>query len=427
MIQRGEIQRPKYRLIAFYLPQFHPIPENDAWWGPGFTEWTNVAKARPLFRGHYQPRLPADLGFYDLRVPEVRQAQATLARRAGVEGFCYYHYWFGGRRLLERPFNEVLESGEPDFPFCLAWANQTWSGVWHGAPNRILVAQTYPGREDNQRHFDAVLPAFKDPRYIRVHDEPLFMIYRPRELPDVFAFIQQWQKLARDNGLKGIYFVAHVLTSEQDADYTRLGFAGINVVPSLKAPSIRAAPLSPLHADPSLWGKPVNHPSEEAWRSLQRRARYARRKVMAKLTGKSLSVVDYRDAMLMFLDGIQCIPRCFPCLIPNWDNSPRSGVRGFILHDSTPDLFRTHVKQTLGVVNARELEDRIVFVKSWNEWAEGNYLEPDARFGHQYLDVLREQVFTSAGGSGGVSGSADQTSSEQAVAAPVICGSEISS
>ena len=141
------------RLIAFYLPQFHPIPENDQWWGRGFTEWTNVGKARPLFRGHYQPRLPADLGYYDLRVPEVREAQAELARNAGIEGFCYYHYWFGGKRLLERPFTEVINSGKPRFPFCLCWANQTWSGVWHGAPERVLIEQTYPGREDCVKHF----------------------------------------------------------------------------------------------------------------------------------------------------------------------------------------------------------------------------------------------------------------------------------
>src|ERR1039458_3423890 len=156
----------KVRLIAFYLPQFHPILENDAWWGAGFTEWTNVAKAKPLFPGHYQPHVPADLGFYDLRVPETRTAQAALARNAGIEGFCYYHYWFAGKRLLERPFNEVLNSGEPDFPFCLCWANETWSGVWHGAPNRILIEQTYPGAEDHQAHFDALLPAFRDCRYL---------------------------------------------------------------------------------------------------------------------------------------------------------------------------------------------------------------------------------------------------------------------
>ena len=197
------------RLIAFYLPQFHPIPENDLWWGAGFTEWTNVAKAKPLFQRHYQPRSPADLGYYDLRVPEVRVAQAKLARDAGIEGFCYWHYWFAGKRLLERPFNEVLNSGEPDYPFCLGWANESWSGIWHGAPNRILMEQTYPGTQDYERHFYAVLDAFQDARYIRVRNKPLFVIYRPLEIPKCSAFLEQWQTLASKNGLDGIHFVAH--------------------------------------------------------------------------------------------------------------------------------------------------------------------------------------------------------------------------
>ena len=201
---------PRARLIAFYLPQFHPIPENDKWWGTGFTEWTNVAKARPLFPGHYQPRMPADLGFYNLRLPEVRAAQAKLAREAGIEGFCYWHYWFGGKRLLERPFNEVLISGQPDLPFCLGWANQTWSGIWHGVPSRILMEQTYPGPIDHERHFHAVLPAFHNPRYIRVRNMPVFLIYQPNELPSLPAFIEQWQNLALRNGLQGIHFVAHL-------------------------------------------------------------------------------------------------------------------------------------------------------------------------------------------------------------------------
>ena len=167
----------KPRLIAFYLPQFHPIPENDEWWGRGFTEWTNVAKAVPLFRGHYQPHFPADLGFYDLRVPEVREAQAAMAKAYGIEGFCYYHYWFGhGRRLLERPFNEVLSSGKPDFPFCLCWANDTWTGIWHGAPNKVLIEQRYPGVEDYKAHFYALLDAFRDPRYMTVDGKKIFII-----------------------------------------------------------------------------------------------------------------------------------------------------------------------------------------------------------------------------------------------------------
>ena len=179
------------RVLALYLPQFHPIPENDQWWGKGFTEWTNVARAKPLFGRHKQPRVPADLGFYDLRLPEAREAQAALARAYGIEGFCYWHYWFGdGKQLLERPLAEVVASGEPDFPFCLAWANETWTGKWYGAPNRILAEQTYPGEADHIRHFYALLPAFRDPRYVTVDGLRVFLIYKPAAIPDLKRFIE---------------------------------------------------------------------------------------------------------------------------------------------------------------------------------------------------------------------------------------------
>jgi len=191
---------PAARLIAFYLPQFYPNPENDAWWGKGFTEWTNTAKARRLYPGHYQPHVPADLGYYDLRVPETRTAQAELARSYGIEAFCYYHYWFAGRRILERTFQEVLTSREPDFPFLLCWANQTWTGTWHGASDRILIEQTYPGIDDHRRHFESLLPAFCHPRYVRVDGKPVFIIYRPTELPDTVKTIDLWGTMAREAG-----------------------------------------------------------------------------------------------------------------------------------------------------------------------------------------------------------------------------------
>ena len=177
----------KARIIALYLPQYHPIPENDEWWGKGFTEWTNVAQAKPQFRGHYQPRIPADLGFYDLRLPEVREQQAQLAREAGIEGFCYYHYWFGnGRQLLERPFNEVLESGKPDFPFCLCWANHNWTNkTWQKGKSlrsdSMIMKMEY-SMEDHKKHFMALLPAFRDERYIKVDGKPLFGVWSPRDI-----------------------------------------------------------------------------------------------------------------------------------------------------------------------------------------------------------------------------------------------------
>ena len=198
----------KARVIALYLPQFHPIPENDKWWGKGFTEWNNVKKAVPLCKGHVQPRVPADLGYYDLRDPEIREKQAQLAREAGIEGFCYYHYWFGeGRQLLERPFDEVLESGKPDFPFCLCWANHNWTNKsWKKsktmATGNMIMEMRY-SMEDHIKHFYHVLPAFKDHRYIKVDGKPLFAVWAPRDVPDCKAFIDKWQELA--NSLCGLY------------------------------------------------------------------------------------------------------------------------------------------------------------------------------------------------------------------------------
>jgi lipopolysaccharide biosynthesis protein len=184
----------KARAIAFYLPQYHPIPENDDWWGKGFTEWTNVAKAKPMFKGHYQPRLPADLGYYDLRIPEVREAQAQMAAKHGIEGFCYWNYWFGnGRQILERPLNEILATGKPDFPFCLAWANETWSGIWHGNPKKILIEQKYLGDKDYTSYFNYLLKAFNDPRYITVEGKPLFCINAPHQIPDIVAFTDKFR------------------------------------------------------------------------------------------------------------------------------------------------------------------------------------------------------------------------------------------
>ncbi|MEI7622886.1 MAG: glycoside hydrolase family 99-like domain-containing protein [Actinomycetes bacterium] len=198
------------RYLAFHLPQFHPIPENDQWWGRGFTEWTNVARARRRYPGHYQPHVPADLGFTDLRVPETRQAQADLAREYGIEGFLHWHYWFAGRRILERPVDEMLASGEPDFGFALAWANQTWSGIWYGATDRVLIEQTYPGESDDRAHFEHLLPYFTDRRYLTVDGRPIFYVFRPELLPEPRAWVERWRTMADEAGLPGLHLIAEM-------------------------------------------------------------------------------------------------------------------------------------------------------------------------------------------------------------------------
>jgi len=350
------------RVIAYYLPQFHPIPENDEWWGKGFTEWTNAAKARPLFKGHYQPHIPADLGYYDLRLPETRDAQAAMARKHGVEAFCYYHYWFAGRRLLERPFNEVLASGEPDFPFCLCWANQTWTGIWHGAPNRVLIEQTYPGMEDHRRHFETLLPAFCDKRYVKVDGKPMFMVYNLDELPDSARVLEFWRELASKAGLPGLFLVAEHRLPDWDP----------------KVHGYDAAVTISLWrwADKWVsWNQPI--------KKIRRKTRQLRgRPTVHPYEQVSESIVIERT------NGIEN----FPCVVPNWDNTPRSGSNGLVLHGSTPELFRRQVRRALDRMHDVPREHRIVFVKSWNEWAEGNHMEPDWKFGLQYLEVLSEEL-----------------------------------
>ena len=380
------------RLIAFYLPQFHPIPENDAWWGKGFTEWTNVTKAKPLFKGHYQPKLPADLGFYDLRVPEVREAQAELARNAGIEGFCYYHYWFNGKALLERPFNEVVASGEPDFPFCLCWANQTWTGIWHGEPNRILIEQTYPGAKDHQKHFLALRDAFLDKRYMRVGGRPIFAIFRPSEIPNVAAFIQQWQELAAQNGLPGIHFVAHLTHREAAWDYSSRGFDGCVVVGTHKIFDTSVRDLFfrarggryQWNGDSDRADIRGDAAGGELSQWLWRRARVS--------FGKFANVRLYRHALPFLLEGCRKEQDVYPCVTPNWDNSARCVLKALVIHESTPDLFRVHLRDALALVESRQWDRRLVFIKAWNEWAEGNYLEPDKKFGLEYLKVVQEEV-----------------------------------
>jgi len=380
------------RLIALYLPQFHPIPENDEWWGKGFTEWTNVTKARPLFKGHYQPRLPADLGYYDLRVPEVREAQAELARDAGIEGFCYYHYWFGGKRLLERPFNEVASSGKPNFPFCLCWANQTWSGIWHGAPNRILVEQTYPGPEDNRKHFQALRDAFLDERYMRIEGRPIFALYRPIEFPRVERFIQEWQELAVQSGLPGLHFVANLEYHESAWDFRSHGFDSCVVVGTHKAFRLPVRSLLPGDDVSSARRNLKNFRAgagADAFEGWLRHWLWRQYRSSLRQFG---NVRLYRHALPFLLDGCSEGPGVHPCVTPNWDNTARSNTRGLVLHESTPELFRAHLRDALDLVKCRTIEHRLIFIKSWNEWAEGNYLEPDKKFGHDYLKVVREEV-----------------------------------
>jgi hypothetical protein len=330
------------RLIAFYLPQFHPIPENDEWWGKGFTEWTNVSRAKPLFAGHYQPHVPANLGFYDLRVPEARQAQANLAKRYGIEGFCYWHYWFEGKRLLERPFDEVLSSGQPNFPFCLAWANETWSRRWLGEDRDILLKQTY-SLEDDLDHIRWLMKAFADPRYIRVHGRPLFLVYKPFDFPDPVRTTETFRSECTRNGIPEPYLLG--INAHRDSDSRVIGFDGnVDFEPQLG--------------------------------------------VVPGYMEDGLTICDYAEARRQMTSRQRNYP-FYSCIFAQWDNTPRRGENGIVFINSTPEAFEVALRDIVQRALDKPHEERLIFLNAWNEWAEGNHLEPDLNHGLKYLEAIK--------------------------------------
>lgn len=347
------VDRAPVRVIAFLLPQFHPIPENDRWWGEGFTEWTNVTKATTLFPGHHQPHLPADLGFYDLRLPSVREEQAELARRHGVAAFCYYHYWFSGRRLLERPFSEVLARGRPDFPFVLCWANEPWSRRWNGRAEDVLQPQTYSAGDDLD-HIESLLPALADPRAVTVDGKPVFIVYQARDLPDPAATVDRWRHAADRAGLRGLYLLAVETGWDQGWDATRVGFDG-KVLFQPQFSALLQAPRLPLGPE-------------------------------------TLRVYDYREAVRLLGRGPNLPYPAYETVCTGWDNTPRTGSDGWVLHGSTPAAYEAWLSAAVDRAAARPPDQRIVFVNAWNEWAEGAHLEPDQRHGLGYLQATKRAV-----------------------------------
>jgi lipopolysaccharide biosynthesis protein len=352
------------RHIAFFLPQFHPIPENDEWWGRGFTEWTNVAATRPRFRGHHQPQLPADLGFYDLRVPEVREAQAELARAHGIDAFCYYHYWFGdGRRLLERPFDEVLASGKPDFPFCLAWANENWTRRWDGHEREILIRQEYAGNE--RRHARWLTTAFRDERYVRIDGRPLFLVYRASRLPDPLATTRIWREEAREAGIGELFLCRVESFPSERTDPSLVGFDA-------------AAEFAPE------WGAFPRSYTKHLRRLLQEATRRGR-------VAGSYRRFDYDELKESMLSKPRPAYTRFPCVTPGWDNSARRRHDATVLTGVTPGSYRDWVtRASVAAPAVGSAEESLVFINAWNEWAEGAHLEPDRWWGRAFLEAHRD-------------------------------------
>jgi hypothetical protein len=348
------------RVVAFHLPQFHPIPENDAWWGRGFTEWTNVARTRPLFAGHYQPRLPADLGFYDLRLPEALQAQADLARDYGIHGFCFHYYWFkGGKRLLERPVEQMLASGKPDFPFCLCWANENWTRRWDGQEAEVLMPQEHDAESDIA-FLRGVLPYFRDPRYIRVGRRPLLVVYRATLFPDMSATVKRWQEEMRRIGEAAPYLVAAESFDVSAATAAAAGFDATCEFPPHGSVKARLR--------------------KELWPSFSE-----------PFSGM---VLDYEQVVKQSLsrpdDGAL---RRFKTVALNWDNTARKRSSAHLMANFS---LRAYHRWLCGAIDCSRRtappDEQFVFINAWNEWAEGTYLEPDQLHGHAYLKATRAAI-----------------------------------
>lgn len=348
------------KYIAFYLPQFHPIPENDEWYGKGFTEWTNVAKAKPLFLGHYEPHVPGELGFYDLRLPESRRAQAELAINYGVDAFCYWHYWFGdGKQILNMPIWEVYKDKNITLPFCLAWANHSWEKkMWDKkGNNEILLEQKYLGESDYTDFFYSVLPLFKDERYFKINGKLFFVIYNPLESDDIRQFIILWRKLAIKENLPGFYFVGK--------DISCLNYKGI-----------MANGFDAVYEDNVLT---VHHEMPFAFKVWH----YGVRKIFHKPT-----VISYKKA-IKYMIPKEYLPNTIPVVAPNWDHSPRSGNNAIILKKCEPCYFKKLLESAENYVKDTPNKERVIIIKSWNEWGEGNHLEPDLKYGKQHLEALK--------------------------------------
>lgn len=359
-------------ILAFYLPQYHPFKENDEWWGKGFTEWTNVGKAKPLFKGHNQPRVPTELGYYDLRLPIVREQQAEMARDAGVTGFCYWHYWFGnGKRLLAEIFDEVLTTGKPDLPFCLGWANHSWSAKnWNSdgtIKQKILIEQTYPGLEDEKMHFQVLLKAFKDERYIKIDGKPLLYIFNPHLLPD--EYLNNLKKWTIEAGYPGLYVIGEYNNKYEKSFYINKGYDAVS----------------------NVWEGFKWHPGNKVSDKIIRRLfdRYA--KIMkGYLIHRPPFMRDYNDFVDHFITEKDKCEDVIPSILPQYDHTPRSGWNGPFFVNATPKAFYKLCKKAIATVMPKKYP--LLMLKSWNEWGEGNMMEPDITYGRGFIEALRKAV-----------------------------------
>lgn len=363
------------KIIALYLPQFHPIPENDEWYGKGFTEWTNVAKAKPLFKGHKQPRVPADLGFYDLRVPNIQFEQAEMAKQYGIDAFSYYHYWFGdGKQLLEKPFQRILADKTYTFPFMLHWANGSWmKKQWNadGSGDKVLMEQKYPGEADAVQHFYALLPAFSDERYMRIEGKIPFVVDQPMKSQEILNMFDIWRNLAQKEGIGDFLFIAHTAHHEEEMVLNHDGVDGL------------------LRKD-GLYRGAYDAIIDSQYRKVMYTDLGAKAKFMLRKKLGFPNIYEYEDALKCAFGEYDKDERVFPEVFPRFDHSPRSKGKELIYVNDTPELFREYMEKAISIVKDKSEDRKLVFIRAWNEWGEGNYLEPDLDSGLGYLEAIKE-------------------------------------
>ncbi len=353
------------KIIAFYLPQFHAIPENDEWWGKGFTDWTNVRKARPLYASHRQPRVPLE-GYYDLSDVEVMRRQAELANEYGVSGFCFYHYWFDGKLLLERPAEQLLQHPDIDMPFCFSWANEPWARTWDGKASQVLMPQAYGTEADWRQHFEYLLPFFRDPRYMCVDGAPIFLIYKSRSIPECKAMMELWIAMAKDAGLPGIHFVQTIRENELD---------------SRPLPFAANAEFEPARSI-RLQGSRVL-----TWQRIRRAFLRTVNKVF-RCQIHTNPIIPFRRMTTLSLNHNSPVGT-YGGVFAGWDNTARRSTDATIIQSPSreefADFLRAKIRQTHDVYKTD-----CIFINAWNEWAEGTYLEPDTDNRYMYLEAIRD-------------------------------------
>ncbi|MCX6279658.1 MAG: glycoside hydrolase family 99-like domain-containing protein [Bacteroidetes bacterium] len=356
------------RPIAIYLPQYHTIPENDQWWGKGFTEWHNVKRAKPQVINHYQPHIPVDNIYYNLRDPDVRQLQATIAKQHGIYGFCYYHYWFNGKRLLNFPIDEQLRTHRPAFPFCLAWANEDWTRAWDGASGEILINQTY-NHSDDLDHIRFLCTVFQDPEYIRVDGKPVFIIYKPVFFPDIQKTLEIWREEAIRLGIGDLY-LCYFENEIQKVDPQTLGFDAA------------------IEFQPNWWNLPPLMSGEQV-------------EILIKDAGEANNwnckhkFFNYSElAELNILSGRQISFKRYRCVVPMWDNTARRMTDATIFLNATPENYAFWLQTVLHDFHPFSTQENFVFINAWNEWGEGNHLEPCKKWGYSYLEATKKALLT---------------------------------